>query len=143
MVSGITRTLTSVSALFTDGMNVVFTESGCSVYGRLLFCGSVNAGVYEVQPDDDRRDQSKQPTALSITTRGHKQINGLEHWHQRLGHLNYNAIVEMEKSGKVEGMKIDGPRSLDDKCEACALSKVLEQHPRTPNLQRTVSVTPI
>ncbi|KAF4144766.1 Integrase core domain [Phytophthora infestans] len=120
VVPGITRTLISVAALFKDGMHVSFSGHKCEVFGRLLFHGVVRGGIYELQGGTSR---SAAASALVAQAPKYSK-NDLRHWHQRLTHLNYNSILELENSGKVKGLKIVGPRILNDKCEACALSKV-------------------
>jgi hypothetical protein len=126
IVPGLSRTLISVSALFAAGMHVVFAEDRCRVFGRPILHGAVNSGVYELQRGAVGVEPREPASAPLISAPPSTHItNGPEHWHHRLGHLNYRSIIELERSGAVKGLKIVGPRSSSTKCEACALSKVI------------------
>ena len=46
----------------------------------------------------------------------------VETWHRRLGHCNFDAIVDMARKGAVEGLKIN-LSSSPPKCDACILGK--------------------
>ncbi|KAJ3538092.1 hypothetical protein NMY22_g5311 [Coprinellus aureogranulatus] len=63
--------------------------------------------------------QSIIPTHSAFLT---KQDADFETWHRRLGHANYQAIMDMARKGMIEGM----PKSFDGKpakCEHCILGK--------------------
>jgi transposase InsO family protein len=50
----------------------------------------------------------------------------LHTWHHRCGHLNYPALIQLVKSGAVDGLKVTGslaPPEHGDGCLACALGK--------------------
>lgn len=96
-------------------MHVGFSGHKCEVFGRTLFSEVGRGGIYELQGCTSRFKYTK---------------NDLRHWYQRLVHLNYNSILELENSGKVKGLKIVGPHVLNDKCEACALSKITKKNTR-------------
>ncbi|EUC57664.1 Copia-like polyprotein/retrotransposon, partial [Rhizoctonia solani AG-3 Rhs1AP] len=44
-------------------------------------------------------------------------------WHRRLGHINYDYVLEMVRKGAVEGMDIVGSRSPPSRCEPCIKGK--------------------
>ena len=47
----------------------------------------------------------------------------IDTWHQRLGHLNADAILRMVCKGMVRGMEITGGTSLSGTCEPCLKGK--------------------
>jgi len=70
---------------------------------------------------------------LKTTEQDNKLFSNLDLWHQRLGHLNYNAV--QRTLSQVEGISVSCLKNLTQslcKCEACAIAKL----PRLPFSQK-------
>ena len=52
-------------------------------------------------------------------------------WHQRLGHLNYQALYSLVRAGHLQGIRVPADafkHKHNDKCDVCVMAK----HPRAP-----------
>ena len=61
---------------------------------------------------------------IAIQTESAYIVSGsLRLWHCRLGHLNHDAIRDMQRKNMVTGLTITSPTTYDHICEGCALGK--------------------
>ena len=71
-------------------------------------------GLYEIVPE---------PQQALMTRREDVKVIGdsLNNWHQRMGHLNHDAITRLFEEGLISGGKLTDRLKMD--CEACQLGK--------------------
>lgn len=117
-VPTLSQPLLSVSELSKAGYKCDFTDTECVVYGKPIFRGRLRHGVYAVPHLQSGFAATEGAAGPAIAK------NSLEDWHRRLGHLNYQAILDLERSRQVRNMRIDGPKKLPMfPCEICAMGK--------------------
>ncbi|KAF4136870.1 Reverse transcriptase (RNA-dependent DNA polymerase), partial [Phytophthora infestans] len=83
-------------------------------------------GVYGYQEESHTRLSAEDGVAAATTSSATMiPPNSLEDWHRRFGHLHYQGVIELERSGLVKGLKIIGSRKIPDHpCEDCTLGKI-------------------
>ncbi|GMF31261.1 unnamed protein product [Phytophthora fragariaefolia] len=106
-------------------MKVEFTDKECLIYDQPILRGSIHRCVYTLDI----------PAGVAATA---IRPNSIEDWHQRLGHLHYNAITERSKSDAVKGLKIVDPLTPSKTCEVCAMSKI-SRAPAPRRASRSIS----
>ena len=108
--------LISVGRLADENMSITFEKEKCSVRntsgGTVIEATHKDHGLYTIYGDHAHMDSAFLARAVpTIAT-----------WHKRLGHIGYQAIVDMARLKMAEGMSIDISVSPPT-CEHCILGK--------------------
>ena len=110
-VEGLKANLISISQLCDSGFNVNFAKEGCNV----------------IDNNNDIVSQGKRTSdncyCVSISISCHlSNVEQIELWHQRLGHINYKDLKLLDKLSAIRGLPSLGkiPSSI---CEPCQLGK--------------------
>ncbi|CCO30981.1 hypothetical protein RSOLAG1IB_12702 [Rhizoctonia solani AG-1 IB] len=87
------------------------------------------AHVGHVEPDDENEQDDREAQEFVAYAASTVARADLTTWHRRLGHISYEYVLEMVKSGAVKGMDIIGSRSPPKSpCSPCIQAK----HARSP-----------
>lgn len=115
--------LFSVNQADRNGCEVVFGESCVTIKkgSKIVGSGNLTNGLYWLDSMD--RQSSFDQLALNINSE-RKKLSLME-WHRRLGHLNVDSIIKMNRSDLVRGMDLSSTANI--KCEVCARCKITEE----------------
>ncbi len=113
--------LVSVSALAASGVYVQFNEDSARVQknNKTLASETRVGGLYSL-------DISTQPNSRETAL-----VANLNLWHERMGHVHKEGIVQMARNNVVEGLRIAHGNEPVHVCEGCVMGKM---H-RTPILE--------
>ena len=138
--------LISVLSLNRDGGYVShFGDDSCWItnkHGATVARGTVSAtrNLFTLDTCSPRITHSKQsctspppPSSLYAS-----RTPDLETWHRRLGHCNTRTIIDMARSGVVEGMVVDLSTS-PPKCDLCILGK--QTRSTVPSVRENLKAT--
>ena len=128
-LKGATRNLLSVSAMAERGFRVSFTHQGCKIVharsGTVIATGTKRGGLYIL-------DQPKHPYpvvggprqsgTVSLVADAKPELNTVDVWHRRLGHVDEATLRQMAEDGAVVGLHLKADDRLSF-CESCALGK--------------------
>jgi len=112
-VLGLKKNLISVEVLESKGYSVAFSKGKALMspsnesMSSAMIIGAQEGGLYKV-------------IGQVIQALGHEMINHCELWHRRFGHLNYNALLGLQKM--VTGMPVFSFEH-DSICRGYALGK--------------------
>lgn len=112
VVPGLREKLISVRNLQNNGYEVKFGQEGCCVSKHgdtVIEAKDGKYGLYEID------------CLMARTEEPRKKPDTLKGWHERLGHLSENQILNLTRDNKVVGIKIQGSDSIT--CQACAEGK--------------------
>ena len=111
--------LISVGRLCDDSMTVSFDATSCcfKMKAGKTIAGSTRTGkdLYWFTGDPPRVEYAN----ISRTA------PSLETWHRHLGHVSYQAVIDMAKKGLTRGMPVD-LSALPPICEHCVLGKQMK-----------------
>ena len=136
------RNLFSVSSAACKNVNTLYNKNGCQmiVDGNVVMEGSLEGMLYKLHI----RAQPSAPHANVVISIGtSSKIDGtrsLAIWHQRLCHLNFPTILDMDRKESVTGMILQNKR-VPDFCQGCVLGKS-HRHSFVTSPTRTPSSIP-
>ncbi|KAJ3476999.1 hypothetical protein NLI96_g10770 [Meripilus lineatus] len=116
--------LVSLGTLQREGATFVSVGEGISVKlrGQELFRGKLtgtSGTLYHIDRYLPGREGEGNGEVAFVTG----SSGSLRLWHRRLGHINLDAIREMERKKMVTGLDITTPQKYDTVCEGCVLGK--------------------
>ena len=113
-VSKLTCNLLSISAATDQNLTVEFSQNNCcfkSASGQTVATGTRVNRMFQLNLEH------KEDARLA------KSVNQLTLWHQRLGHINQNSLIQMVNKGLVNGVVIGNHDTLE-LCQACVEGKM-------------------
>ena len=109
--------LLSVGKITDEGLKVIFNKESATIIDKhgndILKADRVN-GLYYLQ---ERNLECNSSTKAHIEENGSKIVS-TENWHRKMGHLNIRDLIESDKNGSVQGMRIDTSKRNCD-CDIC------------------------
>jgi hypothetical protein len=72
---------------------------------------------------DNFPSEGEEAPAIALATRTKASSADLTTWHRRLGHLNTDAVIQMQNKGMVTGMEITDSKPITTPCEPCIKGK--------------------
>ena len=138
--------LISVLSLNRDGGYIShFGNDSCWItdkQGATIARGTVSAtrSLFTLDTSSPRITRSKSPHTFPPPPSAHyaSRTPDLETWHRRLGHCNTRTIIDMARSGVVEGMVVDLSTS-PPKCDLCILGK--QTRSTVPSVRENLKAT--
>lgn len=127
-VPQLTYNLLSVSKLEMNGFRITFENGqGLITKGnkRIAVAHRNNLELYELT--------FRKPVLANLSTN-----DGLDIWHKRMGHLNYEDVKKL--TDKTTGLKVNFPRNVKRLCEICIEGK---QTHKSHNQQRKRATRPL
>ena len=113
-VSELGYNLMSVPTLDKKGLTITFSDTKCHISkeGTLLASGSIYGNLYKLDIDSSTPIRSKALMAHSLNI-----------WHQRLAHIDHNAIRKMSKNRTVNGLELRNEQEPPTPCTHCITGK--------------------
>lgn len=105
--------LISTGALVNKGAKITYDHSGVQITkaGKLVAAGNISGSMFIIN-------------ALSVPEKPqHVLFADCNVWHARLGHIQFEKVSKMSKSGAVRGLQISGG-AKDDICKSCTSAKL-------------------
>nr|GEU91280.1 hypothetical protein [Tanacetum cinerariifolium] len=130
-VEGLGHNLFSIGKFCDSDLEVAFKKHSCYVRetdGVELIKGSRGSNLYTISVEDIMKS-----SPISLLSKASKNKSWL--WHQRLNHLNFGTINDLERKDLVRGL----PRlkfEKDHLCSACQLGKS-KKHTHKPKTENT------
>ena len=143
--------LLSVSQLTQTGSDVLFKSNGAIILhpttNREMAKARCEGGLYQLRVAilngerahisivTDSLDDGESDVYSYVAKSTPVSKASIETWHRRLGHLNTDAILQLESKKLVEGMEISPKTLPKSTCETCQRAK----QTRTPILHETLT----
>lgn len=120
-VPELTSNLISISKMIKSGNRAEFDESAIHCldqHGNIFASGTLHGNLYRLKGTPIQFESS------NFVNNSRKQTNSLEIWHHRLGHLNYNDVISLEKRNLASGINLNNRSIPDDLCPGCKFGKM-------------------
>jgi transposase InsO family protein len=122
-VPGLASNLFSLSRVATRGVNTLCTHDKCYLLANdeVVMEGHLDKMLYKLLIKVRAPDNCLYAASLGTSSK-QDSCQTLQTWHNRLSHLNYDAIRTMTTAGIVDGIEIKST-SEDNFCEGCVKGK--------------------
>ena len=105
------------------GFKIIFEKESAKIIDQrgkdVLYADRVN-GLYFV-----RMSQYECNSSIKVGSEENKsKTNLMEIWHRKMGHLNIRDLIESNRNGTVEGMKLENSNK-NFQCEICIQGKMM------------------
>ena len=108
--------LFSLPIATSRGATMEFTGKSCGIKinGKCYEMGHKHGKLYKLNTVND----SDETCCMGTSKKG-----SLDLWHQRYGHLGYEALKKLVKNESVNGLGLDVTENLETQCEGCEFEK--------------------
>ena len=115
--------LISVKALGKKGVKSLFLDTECTLYlnGKVVSVIPCSGTLFWVSSPPSQPSAISSLSSSALLSEGPKVVD-LKVWHSRFGHVNYQMLTKLAKSGIVTGMNVSSFQI--DECNDCVVGKL-------------------